>query len=82
MVRNLHKVILLLLNTSLDEPTAGNRNRTSSTRSRFFPSISGRFPMMEGYAFITLDSHFSDMGGHRSVHIETERERTQCIKPV
>lgn len=53
---------------NLDEPNAGSRSRSSASRSRLFPSISGRFPMMEGYAFITLDSHISDMGSNRSVN--------------
>ncbi|KAI8082531.1 uncharacterized protein B0P05DRAFT_537406 [Gilbertella persicaria] len=53
-----------------DEPNARpHLHRTESRgpgRLRAFPSISSRFPMMEGYAFITLDSNIGDMGDSQS----------------
>ncbi|KAI8329179.1 hypothetical protein EDC96DRAFT_585732 [Choanephora cucurbitarum] len=60
-------------NPSNDEPNSGStQNRQSANmrgtnRIRSFPSISSRFPMMEGYAFITLDSTLSDIGDSQSL---------------
>lgn len=62
---------------AIDDPNPGARhtfNRPGGTgnngpRSRIFPSISSRLPMMEGYAFITLDSNMSDIGDSQSVSI-------------
>ncbi|KAI8380185.1 hypothetical protein BD560DRAFT_432435 [Blakeslea trispora] len=59
-------------NPSNDEPNAGNtQNRASNIRGtsriRSLPSISSRFPMMEGYAFITLDSTLNDIGDSQSL---------------
>lgn len=59
----------------IDDPNPGANirhtfNRASPNgRSRTFPSISSRFPTMEGYAFITLDSNFADLGDNQSVCI-------------
>ncbi|KAI7889131.1 uncharacterized protein EV154DRAFT_289137 [Mucor mucedo] len=56
-----------------DDPNPGANirhtfNRASPNgRSRTFPAISGRFPTMEGYAFITLDSNFADLGDNQSL---------------
>ncbi|KAG2235808.1 hypothetical protein INT48_003920 [Thamnidium elegans] len=56
-----------------DDPNPGVNTRhgfsraTPNSRSRPFPSISSRFPMMEGYAFITLDSNLSDIGDNQSL---------------
>lgn len=56
---------------SLDDPNPGASTRTNRAapngRSRTFPSISSRFPLMEGYAFITLDSTIGDIGDSQSV---------------
>lgn len=57
----------------LDDPNPGANIRHTSNRaapngrSRTFPTISSRFPMMEGYAFITLDSNLGDIGDSQSV---------------
>ncbi|GAA5803358.1 hypothetical protein HPULCUR_008837 [Helicostylum pulchrum] len=55
-----------------DDPNPGAHTRgfsraTPNSRSRPFPSISSRFPMMEGYAFITLDSNLADIGDNQSL---------------
>jgi hypothetical protein len=54
----------------IDDPNPGTNIRHSfggrggpNGRSRPFPSITSRLPMMEGYAFITLDSNLGDLGG-------------------
>ncbi|CEP11657.1 hypothetical protein [Parasitella parasitica] len=60
-------------NPSNDDPNLGANIRHTSNRaapngrSRTFPSLSNRFPMMEGYAFITLDSTMSDVGDSQSL---------------
>jgi hypothetical protein len=58
----------------IDDPNPGanirhtfSRAGTPNGRSRPFPSISSRFPMMEGYAFITLDSNLGELGDNQSV---------------
>lgn len=49
----------------IDDPNPrANVRRTAGGR---FPPISSRFPMMEGYAFITLDSNLGDIGDNQSV---------------
>ncbi|KAL7314460.1 hypothetical protein PS15m_006029 [Mucor circinelloides] len=54
-----------------DDPNPGANTRTNRAapngRSRTFPSISSRFPLMEGYAFITLDSTIGDIGDSQSL---------------
>ncbi|KAF1806560.1 hypothetical protein FB192DRAFT_1271075 [Mucor lusitanicus] len=54
-----------------DDPNPGANSRTNRAapngRSRTFPSISSRFPLMEGYAFITLDSTIGDIGDSQSL---------------
>ncbi|KAI8643195.1 hypothetical protein BD408DRAFT_415419 [Parasitella parasitica] len=60
-------------NPSNDDPNPRANIRHTSNRatpngrSRTFPSISNRFPMMEGYAFITLDSTIGDIGDSQSL---------------
>ncbi|CAO3612766.1 unnamed protein product [Mucor fragilis] len=57
--------------TDYDDPNPGANTRTNRAapngRSRTFPSISSRFPLMEGYAFITLDSTIGDIGDSQSL---------------
>ncbi|GAA5812294.1 hypothetical protein MFLAVUS_005745 [Mucor flavus] len=56
-----------------DDPNPGANTRhgfsraAPNGRSRPFPSISSRFPLMEGYAFITLDSNLGDIGDNQSL---------------
>ncbi|GAN08108.1 hypothetical protein MAM1_0189d07615 [Mucor ambiguus] len=55
----------------MHDPNPGANTRTNRAapngRSRTFPSISSRFPLMEGYAFITLDSTIGDIGDSQSL---------------
>ncbi|EIE79809.1 hypothetical protein RO3G_04514 [Rhizopus delemar RA 99-880] len=54
--------------TDYDDPTPGTTNaRNARSGTRIFPSISSRFPMMEGYAFITLDSTIGELGDNNSL---------------
>lgn len=54
---------------TIDDPTPGTTNaRNARSGARIFPSISSRFPMMEGYAFITLDSTIGELGDNNSVN--------------
>ncbi|KAG0748128.1 hypothetical protein G6F57_001587 [Rhizopus arrhizus] len=55
-------------NPANDDPTPGTTNaRNARSGARIFPSISSRFPMMEGYAFITLDSTIGELGDNNSL---------------
>lgn len=65
-----------ILYCALDDPNPGSNIRHtfgsrggSTGRLRNFPGSngSGRFPMMEGYAFISLDSHLGDPSDSQSV---------------
>jgi hypothetical protein len=50
----------------IDDPTTAAANARNA-RGRPFPYTPGRFPMMEGYAFITLDSTLGELGDNNSV---------------
>ncbi|CEG78588.1 hypothetical protein RMATCC62417_13169 [Rhizopus microsporus] len=58
-------------NPQNDDPNPGTTNTTRSSRlnGRPFPfsSLSSRFPMMEGYAFITLDSAVGEPNDNHSL---------------
>ncbi|KAG1141380.1 hypothetical protein G6F37_005101 [Rhizopus arrhizus] len=49
-----------------DDPTTAAANARNA-RGRPFPYTPGRFPMMEGYAFITLDSTLGELGDNNSL---------------
>lgn len=63
------EVTILIMLCTIDDPTPGTTNaRNARSGARIFPSISSRFPMMEGYAFITLDSTIGELGDNNSVN--------------